>query len=248
MRTPDRVTSIRPLVRYVDQERAIVHACFAVTRASDDEAAFIATVQGAEGFYDEARTALPPGASHGEVRFEIVHPERWWPAGMGEQPLYELTVQPRASEAPEHAQSTVFGLTSVRAPRRFDTTDAPTLLINGEEFVAESVVTVDRVDENQLLPATGGSLLLVTDHYGPDTLYEAADRAGILLLQCVPLHPQAEPERDVPRQIDRLAGHPSLAGYFVGHLGRLSDNLAHRLRNLDPTRTVFQRFPGTPAA
>jgi hypothetical protein len=121
-------------------------------------------------------------------------------------------------------------------------------LVNGQPCALHSVVTVDRVDENQFLPATGDSLLLVTDHYGPELLYQAADQAGILLMQCVPLDPQAEPERMVREQIDRLTPHPSLAGYFVGHLGRLSDQLAKRLKQLDPTRPIFRQVPGQPAA
>ena len=105
-----------------------------------------------------------------------------------------------------------------------------------------------RIDERHLLPATGDSLMLVRDHYGTDLLYQAADRAGILTLQCVPIHPLGEPERDVDDQIDRLAAHPSLAGYYVGHLGQLSDELARRIRALDPTRTVFRELPVDHAA
>jgi len=45
-------------------------------------------------------------------------------------------------------------------------------------------------------------------------------------------------------QVDRLAGHPSLAGWFVGHVGRMAGNLRSALREIDPTRCVFDRLPG----
>src|SRR5690606_12906808 len=91
------------------------------------------------------------------------------------------------------------------------------------------------------------SLLIVRDHYGTDLLYDAADRAGILMVQCVPIHPSGEPERDVAVEISRLAGHPSLAGWYVGHLGNLSDRLAAAIRTLDPPHTIFRELPGEAA-
>ena len=107
---------------------------------------------------------------------------------------------------------------------------------------------VDKIDEHSLLPATGDSLLLVRDHFGAEVLYEAADRAGILLVQCVPIDAEGKLELSVAEQVDRLASHPSLAGYFVGHLGKLTGKVAEALKLLDPTRSVFLNFPLTEAA
>ena len=98
------------------------------------------------------------------------------------------------------------------------------------------------------MPACGDSLLLVRDHYAPDLLCAAADSAGILLIQAIPIDPDGQPERRLDAEVCRLTHHPSLAGYFVGHLGQLSDRIAHRLRELDPTRAVFRRYPLDPAA
>ena len=82
------------------------------------------------------------------------------------------------------------------------------------------------------------------------TLYPSgsADRAGILLIQCVPVDEQGSPAETIDTQIERLASHPSLAGYFVGHLGKLCDTVAERIRAIDPTRAVFRRFPVEMAA
>jgi len=105
------------------------------------------------------------------------------------------------------------------------------------------VVMVDRVNERTLLPATGNSLLLIRDHYGPELLYEAADRAGVLLVQSVPISAEGEPVVEVADEIDRLAAHPCLAGWFVGHLGAVSQRVAERIKTLDPTHIVLERIP-----
>ena len=255
MQHPRPISAVRPLVRYVDSEQAVIelhvttrpHHLPAAPRNERPPEVWM-QITGTDGFYDEQRAPLTLDGAQGRTRFDIVEPQRWWPAGMGDQPLYEMTLTLVHGDAQLDAQSVTLGLTSVRPDVGGIESDKPHLLVNGEICVVRTVLPVDSVDERQLLPATGDSLLLVRDHYGPDVLYQAADRAGILLVQSVPIHPRAEPEREVARQVDRLAAHPSLAGWFVGHLGRLSDRVAQRLRRLDPTRSVFRDFPVQPAA
>lgn len=250
---PVRLTSVRPLVRYVDEDQAVIDthlftsAGLAAGLDRDDEDGIVDValeINGADGFHDEGRTRVRIVEGSAAMRFEMVRPQRWWPAGMGEQSLYELKVQVTARDELVDERKVTFGLTSVRR----DSGDHPSpddllLLVNGQVCEIRSVLMVDRVDERALLPASGRSLLLVRDHYGPDLLYEAADRAGILLVQCIPIHPGGTPEVDVQAQVDRLSAHPSLAGWFVGHLGRISDEIAKTLARLDPTRAVFRDFP-----
>ncbi|MFW6060074.1 MAG: hypothetical protein ACODAQ_07815 [Phycisphaeraceae bacterium] len=250
--TTPHVTSVRPLVRYVDAEQAVIDVHVTLppryAPASDPHVELLMQIAGSDGFQDESRVDLPMLHGTGSARFEVVQPQRWWPAGMGEQPLYELTLALTVHNELLDTRTVTIGLTSVRPDASHEEEDAhgPRLLVNGQVWAVRSVLPVDRVDESQLLPATGDSVLLVRDHYGPDVLYQAADRAGVLLVQCVPIHPEAAPEIDVQAQVDRLAAHPSLAGWFVGHLGRLSDEVAGRIQALDPTRNVFRHFPVEP--
>jgi len=116
-------------------------------------------------------------------------------------------------------------------------------LVNGRICDVVEIVTVDQLDENQFLPASGESILLVRDHYGGDLLYQAADMAGVLAVQAVPIDPLGDPAVQVRQQVDRLTSHPSLAGYYVGHLGELADTVESKLHELDPTRSVFKQFP-----
>jgi hypothetical protein len=66
----------------------------------------------------------------------------------------------------------------------------------------------------------------------------------VLLVQSVPLDARGEPEAEMPRQISRLAAHPSLVGWFVGHLGDLTEGIAQQLAELDPSRGVYRRVHG----
>jgi hypothetical protein len=246
-----RLHSIRPLVRYVDQDHAVVEAHFITLSTLDAPHAqpprravrVHLEIDGSDGFHDEGDSHVPLTDHRGSVRFEIVCPQRWWPAGMGDQPLYRLSLQ---LEDPGYgtAEAAIdFGLTSVRRDRVLGRNLPPSLLVNGQICDYDTVVTVDRIDESQILPATGDTLLLIRDHFGNDLLYTAADHAGILLIQAVPLSPDGRPSQSVAEHIARLTPHPSLAGYYVGHLGQLSDRVADALRQQDPTRPVFRRFP-----
>jgi hypothetical protein len=253
---PFSFSSVRPLVRYVDEGQAVIETLLSIhprcnpqgSPAGSCSAEVLLEIDSSDGFHDESRAPLTLVNDTARVRFDIVHPELWWPAGMGDQPLYNLKVSLVIADTLCEQRTVTLGLASVRGDQPTTIDRKLVLLINGRARSIASVVVVDRIDENQLLPATGDSLLLVRDHYGPELLYQAADRAGILLVQCVPIHPDGTPEVDVAAQVDRLASHPCLAGWFVGHLGRLSDGVARQIIALDPTRAVFRRFPLPPAA
>ena len=254
---PVKIDSVRPLVRYVDDEQAVIdthivtHAVLPADeahRTADAPLAYVmAEIDAADGYHDEGCGRLYLKSSgarmEGGFRFGIDEPKRWWPAGLGEQPLYDLTVRIIIGDEVTDEAKLKLGLASVRRGRVLGEDLPPSLLVNGKICEVVEIVTVDQIDENQLLPATGESLLLVRDHYGNDLLYQAADMAGILAVQAVPIDPQGDPEAQVREQVDRLTAHPSLAGYYTGHLGGLKDTVADCLRQLDPTRAVFERFP-----
>jgi hypothetical protein len=162
---------------------------------------------------------------------------------MGEQPLYELTLRLVEGDRVVDQRTVTIGLTSVRRDNELIGDEHPGFLVNGQRFQVQSVVMVDKIDEKNLLPATGDSLLMIRDHYGPELLYEAADRAGVLLIQSVPISAEGRPSLEVADEVDRLTAHPSLAGWFVGHLGEVREVVAERIKALDPTHTIFERFP-----
>lgn len=249
-----RLESVRPLIRYVDEDQAILDVRFQIQPAipCPDQGApaamsatvdVLITLDSEEGFHDEGQTRLELEQGAGAVRFEVVHPQRWWPAGMGDQALYQLTLALQIGEQVIDQRQMSVGLTSVRRNQLDSAASSAPLLVNGQLCDIENVVPIDWIDEQALLPVSGRSLLIVRDHYGSESLYEAADRAGILLVQCVPVDGEAAPERSIREQIDRLSSHPSLVGYFVGHLGDMRQSVARHIRTLDPTRGIFHQLP-----
>lgn len=248
-----QLESVRPLVRYVDEQQAVIDTHFQLkscvpTPAQPPGPAIVDArieIDGDDGFHDEHEQTLQLKQLHGMMRIDVVRPHRWWPATMGEQRLYDITVSILLEHHVVDSLSVTIGLTSVRIGD--DDADAA-LLVNGRAYTAGDVMPIDASDEQSLLPVGGDSLLIVRDHYGPDVLFEAADRAGILLVQCIPIDADGHPEQIVGEQVDRLAAHPSLAGWCVGHLGKLAGDIAGRLRTLDPTHNVFTRVPGGWAA
>jgi hypothetical protein len=248
-----QLESIQPLVRYVDEHQAVIETHFKLksrvpTPATPAGPAIVDArieIDGDDGFHDEHEQTLQLDDLHGMLRIDLVRPHRWWPATMGEQRLYEVTVSLMLDQYVADMRSVTIGLTSVR---RSDQPTDTTLLVNGRTYTVGEIMPIDASDENSLLPIGGDSLIIVRDHYGPDILYQAADRAGILLVQCVPIDATGHPEQIVDEQVARLATHPSLAGWCVGHLGSLAPNIAGRLRALDPTHNVFTQVPGGWAA
>ena len=246
-----RLASVSPQVRYVDTDRAIVDVLFSVTPVEPDSPKFnpaakvevLLDIDGADGFHDEGRAHVSLNQGMGCVRFEIVHPQRWWPANMGEQPLYELTIGLLIDQIITDSTGILFGLSSIRQDPFTEMSLDPTLLVNGEVCDIESIVIVDQYEDQNLLPENGGSLLVVRDHFAPEVLFEAADRAGILLIQCFPEIQESDTDEQINQAINRISPHPSLAGWYVGNHGTKSQKIADRIKKIDPTHTIFHEFP-----
>lgn len=241
-----RFASVRPLVRYADAQQAVVEVHVGVEQIPDPRlpdalpltsCVLRTELRGEDGFEDEQDNVLTLVDGQGMVRLHIVEPQLWWPAALGEQPMYRLKVKLVVDDEVVDERESALGLTSVRCRTPLL---GRSILVNGCEVEIGQVVPVDLADERHLLPAAGDSLLLVRGHYGPDVLYHAADRAGILMLQCIPIHPLAKPANEVHAHVDRLAAHPSLIGWFVGHLGALADDVARVLKRLDPTHGIYR--------
>jgi hypothetical protein len=244
--------SIRPLVRYVDETQAVIDVHFDLVPNASSKGPTVPAesridveieMAGIDGYAFQHRARVQLQENRGLVRFEMKCPHRWWPLGMGEQFLYDLTVMLVVDDDVAELWQTTIGLTSVRVPRS-DVNDDPVFLINGRERMIQTVIPVQPVDEHGVLAVGNDSLLLVRDHYGSDLLYDAADRAGILLVQSIPLKAQSPQSREqMQAEVDRLASHPSLAGWMVDHRHASAPVVVQYLRAIDPTRQVLGRLP-----
>ena len=250
------------MVRYVDKDQAVIEIRIDLKTPPEANAspeAWLKSIKSAhhvealievdseDGFHDEQRVRVNP-LTCDAIRVEVVQPSRWWPAGLGDQSLYLLSVTLLVDDTVTDSWSHNIGLTSVRKQSNNGVAIPGDLLINGKMHHIGEIIPVDAIDEDEFLPVSGDSLVLIRGHYGPDLLYEAADRAGILLVQAVPIHPHGQPESDMAAEVERLSLHPSLAGWFVGHLGYMTERIAYCLTSLDPSRGVFRSIPGVSAA
>lgn len=163
---------------------------------------------------------------------------------MGEQPLYDATLRLIVDGEPVDIHTTTLGLSSVRS---IDDVAGPSLLVHGQPCSIQQVIQIQPVDEKNMIPAGDGALMIVRQHFGTETLYNAADRAGILLIQAIPvdaMHAACKQDAVFHHQIGRVASHPSLAGWLVDRSGQLAQRVADHLHELDPTRAIFRQLPG----
>ena len=246
--TQIRLAAVKPLVRYVDEHQAVIETWFQLAdqpsaKRMPRQVDVRVELMTDNGFYDETCARVALNDNIGVIRLDVAEPSRWWPAGMGDQSLYSLHVVLERRSALQDEWIGDIGLTSVRHPEEAESW----LLVNGQPINFDCIIPIDRIDERALLPVSGNTLMIVRDHYGQDLLYNAADRAGILVIQAIPIHPEGQPEREVAAQIHRLSTHPCLAGWYVGHQGRITDELAEQIRKLDPSRQVFRDVPDSAA-
>ncbi|MFG3706590.1 glycoside hydrolase family 2 protein [Micromonospora sp. NPDC047670] len=233
-----RLAQVRPIVT-LDGADADVRVHVGVERAGEAPLTVTATVADASG-----ELTLPPGVTEGVLTLRVTRPERWWPRGYGDQPLYPLTVT--LADTGEVWRRDI-GFRSVALDTSPDgdgtrftllVNDVP-VLVKGANWIPDDCfparLTSDRIAERldqacaaniNLLRVWGGGL------YESRDFYEAADRRGLLVLQDFPFacaaYPEDEPltgevRAEAREQVARLTPHPSLVMWlgnnenFLGH-------------------------------
>lgn len=222
----ERLGRVRPLVTRATEAEAAIEV-WAEARAG----ALVATLRRGERTVARARAEAP-----GPCRLAVRRPERWWPRGHGEQPLYDLDVELRDGEETVDAESMRVGLREVRLDTSEDARGSRfTLEVNGRPIFCrganwsppdvflpralDPAVERARLDlaceaGMNTLRIWGGGL------YGSRTLYDACDELGVLVWQDFPFacacYPEEEPLRsrievEARDAVARLARHPSLS-------------------------------------
>jgi beta-mannosidase len=170
-----------------------------------------------------ARDVAPArGLTDLRLEVDIERPRRWWPAELGEQPLVEVLVAVVIDDRESDGARVRTGLRTVRV-------DEWIVSVNGERlFVRGANHAPARVDLGAATPeelrrdvhlALGANLnlLRVHAHVTRPEFYLAADQAGLLLWQDLPLQwayargarrTAIEQARDI---VDSLGHHPSIA-------------------------------------
>jgi beta-mannosidase len=129
----------------------------------------------------------------GEVRLEIPHPKLWWPAGMGEQPLYEVRVELRnTSQQPIDSAARRIGLRTLNIYQA--TKDRPlNFEVNGVPFFAKGANCIPLDVFSNRVPADKPRCFVADavavnmnmlrfwggGHYEDDGWFDACDELGV---------------------------------------------------------------------
>lgn len=120
----------------------------------------------------------------------LASPKVWWPAGMGDQPLYGLDLTATVSGTASDTAHENFGIRDVQAPlnsdgaRQYRINGRP-LLIRGGGWSPDEFLRWDRTyveDRLRYALDLGLNTIRLEGHIEPDEFFDLADRYGILTL------------------------------------------------------------------
>ena len=237
-----RLAGIRPLVTVCTARNATVEVRIDVDRVDANASVLLEA---------ECRLTAPDGTSIDAtcsstedeitVRIDVPDPQRWWPRGLGEQPLHDLQVILRAGDDLLDEAERIIGLRSVALDLGDENDEGCfALVVNGEKVfckganwipeglfpgTASAAVVERRVGQAfdagmNMLRVWGGGL------YEQPAFYEACDRLGIMVWQdfmfACATYPEDRPfpelvEHEAATQVTRLAHHPSIMLWCGGN-------------------------------
>ena len=147
-------------------------------------------------------------------RLSVRDPDRWWPRGFGSPHRYTV----RASLA-NHERTATTGFRTVAY-------DSSGLSVNGARIPVRGRVVLPTTDPDDAVTAveraaeTNATLVRWYGHAPPEAAYAAADEAGVLLMQDLPMSPGAldvERARSVARRLSGAYGHHASLALFGVH-------------------------------
>ncbi len=171
---------------------------------------------------------LAAGANRVEWSISVADPERWWPWSLGGQPLHDVTIEvaPEGGEV-SHLVTRRLGFRTVELRNWIAVINGERLFLKGSnqgptrQALAEA--TPDELRRDVALARdTGLDLLRLHAHITRPELYDAADEAGLLLWQDLPLQwgyargVRKQAIRQARKAVELLGHHPSVA-IWCGH-------------------------------
>jgi beta-mannosidase len=221
---PVRIRELRVLCREATSERAVV-----VLRANlETVEGRSVTVRSSVGAVDHELTQpLAAGENHIEWTVTIEQPALWWPWALGDQPMHDVVVEAWADDELSHRRTVRTGLRRVDLRRWICSVNGERLFLKGSNIGPTRLALAEATPEElardvQLAKDAGLDLLRVHAHVSRPELYDAADEAGMLLWQDLPLQwayargIRKQAVRQARTAVQTLGHHPSIA-VWCGH-------------------------------
>jgi exo-1,4-beta-D-glucosaminidase len=165
----------------------------------------------------------------------IADPKIWWPAGMGEQPLYDVDLTAAVDGAVSDTGRDTFGVRDVKAPiedglRRYYVNGKP-VLIRGAGWTPDLFWRWDprRVEDKvRYVRDLGLNAVRLEGHLEPDEFFDLTDRYGVLVLpgwECCNKWENygsftptdvAIAGASTSAEAKRLRNHPSVISFLIG--------------------------------
>lgn len=220
-----------------DVSREVAHLDAEVTvQASSDSTAKLTLqyTEGGKAVSLSRSVALHAGQNVVDFPVEIQHPDLWYPAGYGGQPLYQFTAQLSTGRPVAETRSVKTGLRSIELRRQLDQWGRSfEFIVNGIPVFAKGADVIpfdsfpDRVttaDYRRILQSARDANMNMIRHWGggyyeTDEFYSICDELGIMVWQDFMFGNNWQPgtyafkqniEAEAEDQVRRLRNHPSI--------------------------------------
>jgi beta-mannosidase len=234
---PVRISRLRTLCREATDVRAVV-GFTAELDATDATTVTLRTTIG--GTDHEVEHPLATGANKVDWTVTVEQPALWWPHALGAQALCGVAVEV-IDEQGRTSDRRAFrtGLRQVQMKRWVLSVNGERLFVKGSNqgptrMALADATPAELATDVRLAKEAGLDLLRVHGHVTRGELYDAADEAGMLLWQDMPLQwgyargIRKQAARQARQAVDLLGHHPSIA-VWCGHNEPLT---------LDPERGI----------
>lgn len=250
---PVRITRLRVTCPEATPERAVL-TCRALLDAAEPTPVTIrTTVAGAAEHVQQQTVAT--GENRFDWRVPVPEPRLWWPHALGDQPLSDVRVEVVAGEIESDARPVRTGIRQVRMSERITTVNGERIFLKGADhgparLALSDASTAELEADIDAAKEAGLDLVRLQAHVTRPELYDAADRAGMLVWQDLPV--RGGVHRSVRRQavrqarelVDLLGHHPSIAAWVAhdepGPSDALLDTSVRRaFEKADPSRPAL---------
>jgi beta-mannosidase len=222
---PVRITRLVAVCPEATDERAVLALRATLDAATTTRVTLRTTVGGT---YHEIQQPLAAGENLVTWNVTVDQPRLWWPHSLGDQPLEQVTVDVVDGDGTtSDSRDFRTGLRQVSMSKWVLSVNGERLFLKGSNQGPTRMALGEATEEElardvALAKDAGLDLLRVHAHVTRPELYDAADEAGILLWQDLPLQwgyargVRKQAVRQAAEAVQMLGHHPSVA-IWCGH-------------------------------